>query len=115
MLEAVIDGGIELVLPTVVLDELTRVLRDKLGFDEDHANRVLELLERLASHRPDPSKRIARVTGDRADDTVLACAVETAVDVLVTGDRKHLLPLGEHEGVRLLTPQALLAELHAAG
>jgi predicted nucleic acid-binding protein len=34
--------------------------------------------------------------------------------VLVTGDRKHLLPLGEYERVRILTPQAVLAELRAA-
>jgi Arc/MetJ-type ribon-helix-helix transcriptional regulator len=28
-------------------------------------------------------------------------------------DRRHLLPVGEHRGVRIMTPQALLAELHA--
>jgi hypothetical protein len=33
--------------------------------------------------------------------------------VLVTGDRRHLLPLGEHHGVRALTPQAALADLRA--
>jgi predicted nucleic acid-binding protein len=33
------------------------------------------------------------------------------VDVLVTGDRRHLLPLGEYCGVGILTPQAFLAEL----
>ncbi|MGI8749554.1 MAG: hypothetical protein ACR2J6_03245 [Thermoleophilaceae bacterium] len=32
-------------------------------------------------------------------------------DILVTGDRRHLLPLGKHHGVRIITPQTLLAEL----
>lgn len=35
------------------------------------------------------------------------------VEVLVSGDHKHLLPLGAHRGVPVLTPQALLAELRA--
>ena len=54
-----------------------------------------------------------RLTGDTDDDIVLACAVEATADVLVSGDRKHLLPVGTHRGVRVLTPQALLAELRA--
>jgi len=37
--------------------------------------------------------------------------VAAGVDVLVSGDRRHLLPVGEHQGIRILTPQALLAEL----
>jgi uncharacterized protein len=51
------------------------------------------------------------VTGDPADDLILACAIEAEVEVLASGDRKHLLPVGERGGVRILTPQALLAEL----
>lgn len=71
------------------------------------------LLVELATERLDVDPEPKVVTGDRADDTSLACAVSARVDVLVTGDHRHLLPLGEHEGVRLMTPQALLAELRA--
>ena len=31
--------------------------------------------------------------------------------MVVSGDRRHLLPIREHRGIRILTPQALLAEL----
>lgn len=111
MLEEAIDGRIELVLPSVVLDEVRRVTTAKLGFSASRARDACRLLERLASARPGPPKQVDPVTGDRDDDAILACAVEAGTDVLVTGDRKHLLPLGEHRGVRLLTPQALLAQL----
>jgi hypothetical protein len=37
------------------------------------------------------------------------------IDVLVSGDRPHLLPVGEHRGIRIITPQALLAELAGGG
>jgi hypothetical protein len=40
--------------------------------------------------------------------------VRAAVHVVASGDRRHLLPVGEHRGIRIITPQALLAELAAA-
>ena len=111
MLEEVIDGRIALVLPEFVLDELQRVLTKKLGFDDRQTRTACELFTRLAAERPGPPQRPDPVTNDPADDRILACAVEAQVDVLATGDRKHLLPIGEHRGVRVLTPQALLASL----
>jgi predicted nucleic acid-binding protein len=115
VLEEAIDRRIELVLPDFVLDELERVLTTKLGFDNDRASDTRRLLERLTSTRPGQPKQVDAVTGDPDDDIVLACAIESQTDVLVTGDRKHLLPLQAHRAVRLLTPQALLAELRAIG
>jgi predicted nucleic acid-binding protein len=55
------------------------------------------------------------MTEDAADNSILACALEAKADIVATGDRKHLLPLGEHRGVRLLTPQAALAALRTGG
>lgn len=115
LLEEAIDGRIDLVLPDLVLDELQRVLTEKLAFGEERSRAARELLARLATDRPAPPGRADAITGDPADDAILACALEARVDVLATGDRKHLLPLGEHRGVRLLTSQALLAELRAPG
>lgn len=51
------------------------------------------------------------MTGEPADDLILACAIAAEVEILVSGDRKHLLPVGKRGGVRILTPQVLLAEL----
>ena len=54
------------------------------------------------------------MTGDPDDDLILACAIEAGVDAVVSGDRRHLLPVKEHQGVRVIAPQALLAELRQA-
>jgi len=113
LLEEAIDGHIELLVPELVLDELERALTAKLGFREERVHAARELVTQLATERPAPPQRAARITGDPADDAILACAVEAGADVLATGDRKHLLPIGEHRGVRVLTPQAVLAELLA--
>jgi uncharacterized protein len=112
VIEAAIDGRIQLVLADPVLDELARVLAVKLGFERSRVQEIDKFLTRLADERiTTPTHPPEAVTGDRDDDVVLACAIAARVEVLVSGDRRHLLPVGEHHGVRLITPQALLAEL----
>jgi uncharacterized protein len=112
VIEAAIDGRIEFVLAEPVLDELERVLTTKLGFEQGQAGEVKAFLIELARELvAAPSRSPEPVTGDRDDDVILACAVAAGADVLVSGDRRHLLPVGKHRGVRIVAPQALLAEL----
>ncbi|MBS1678026.1 MAG: putative toxin-antitoxin system toxin component, PIN family [Actinobacteria bacterium] len=112
ILEETINGRIELVLPRPVIVELERILTGKLGFEEDRWQATEQLLVNLAAELVDaPAGRPEAISGDPDDDLILACVVEAEVEVLVSGDRRHLLPLGEHRGVRIVTPQALLAEL----
>ncbi len=110
VLEAARLGAITLVVPELAIEELIRVLTGKLGADGQRVRGYVEALRALATIARIPDHSEA-VSGDRADDAILACAVAERADVLVTGDRRHLLPLGEHGGVLILTPQALLAEL----
>jgi predicted nucleic acid-binding protein len=51
------------------------------------------------------------VSPDPDDDFILACAKEEKVSYLVTGDVKHLLALGEYEGIQIVTPAQFLDEL----
>ncbi len=92
--------------------ELERILIGKLGFKPERWRAAEELLGDLSVELiPAPVSRPEAMTGDPDDDLILACAVQAEVDVLVSGDRRHLLPLRKHRGVRVMTPQALLAEL----
>jgi putative PIN family toxin of toxin-antitoxin system len=50
------------------------------------------------------------ISADPKDNHVLACAVQTGADVIVTGDR-HLLNLERYRDILLLTPAAFLADL----
>jgi uncharacterized protein len=112
VIDAAIDGRVELVLADPVLDELARVLSVKLGFEPTRVREIDAFLTDLAHERvATPASLPEAITGDPDDDVVLACAVAAEVEVLVSGDRRHMLPVGEHRGVRILTPQALLAEL----
>jgi len=104
-----------LVLAEPVVEELQRILVSKLSFEPDRYREIESLLGDVAAESiAAPEGKSAPITGDPDDDLILACAVAAQVDALVSGDRKHLLPLGAHEGVRVVTPQALLAELRSS-
>jgi len=107
-----IEGHIELVLADPVLDELERVLTAKLGFAVERVRDIALLLNELASVRVSaPITTPEPITGDPDDDLILACVVDAGAQIVVSGDRRHLLPVGEHRSVQIVTPQALLSEL----
>jgi putative PIN family toxin of toxin-antitoxin system len=112
VVEASIDSRIELVPADPVLDELERVLTVKLGFEPERVREIRALLLDIAVARVDaPTQEVEAITGDPDDDVVLACGVNAGVNIIVSGDRRHMLPVREHRGIRIISPQALLAEL----
>ena len=75
-----------------------------------HSVQALTTL-RNASTVIDPQRLPEVIEGDHADNRILECAVEAFTDYLVTGDRRHLLPLGEHQGARILNAPRFLSAL----
>lgn len=112
IIEETVDGNLDLVLLEPAMVELVRILSEKLSFNIERLKEVQALLSEIAvDSQRTPSREPEALTGDPDDDLILACAVEARVEVLVSGDRKHLIPVGEYHGVRILTPQTFLAEL----
>jgi predicted nucleic acid-binding protein len=94
------------------MHELERVLTLKLGFEPKRLHDVTALLIDISVARVDaPAQPVEAITGDPDDDVVLACGVSAGVQIIVSGDRRHMLPVREHRGIRIVSPQALLAEL----
>jgi len=83
----------------------------KLRFRPGRWQEAEALLRELATDVTEVPETVEAVSGDPADDLVLASALAAGAEVLATGERRHLLPLGTHRGLRILTPQAPLAEL----
>ncbi|MBI4403343.1 MAG: putative toxin-antitoxin system toxin component, PIN family [Deltaproteobacteria bacterium] len=61
---------------------------------------VLEVIEIIV-----PQDVIKAVRSCDADNRVLECAVEGACKVIVTGDRQHLLSLGQYRGIEIVQPR----------
>lgn len=55
-----------------------------------------------------PNERVAGATPDPDDELVLECALAADADYLVSGDKRHLLPLVRIRGVRIVDPATFL-------
>lgn len=51
------------------------------------------------------------VDADPDDDHVIAAAVAARAALIVTGDRKHLLPIGSHRGIAIIEPAEALRRI----
>lgn len=91
-----------------ILEELAEKLSQKLKFSEEQIDVILGSL--LASFE------VVTITGtmqnlqpDPKDDKILECAVVGNASHVVTGDKRHLLPLKDFRGIKIVTPAELLA------
>jgi putative PIN family toxin of toxin-antitoxin system len=87
-----------------ILTELSRVLGPKLGLAAERVTAVHGLVVR-SSQIVYPSRRLRIVHEDDADNRILECAEEAKADFVVTGDRKHLLPLGRYGCTAIVSPR----------
>ncbi len=100
----------DLFLSPFLLREVSGVLSQKFGWE---SGRVAEALRMLAEAATviDPQQSLEVVEGNHADNRILECALAASADFLVTGDRRHLLPLGEHRGTTILNAPQFLSRL----
>ena len=105
------DRTFEVVLSVSILIELRRCLeypklRKFIRLTDEEIDRWLLALE-LTADMVTPSREVRAISDDPDDDHLLAAALEGRTALLVTGDR-HVLALGEYEGIRIVAPAAFL-------
>ena len=100
-------GLIELYHSPAIERELQRTLRDKFRWT-DHQVRDALLEVRAVSHRLLPAVRLTGIVRDDSDHRILECAVAAHVDYLITGDKRHLLPLKHFRGISIISPRGFL-------
>ena len=110
VLELVLRGRFEFYLSRFILEEVSGVLTRKFGWYEEHAAQAILVIENAATGI-EPPHLPEVVEGGHADNRVLECAVAASADYLVTGDRRHLLPIGEHQGTRIVNTPRFLSGL----
>ena len=111
VLELALRGRFRLFLSWFILGEVSGVLTRKFGWDQEGALRAVSALQNAATIVEPP--RLAEVIeGGHADNRVLECVATANADYLVTGDRRHILPLGEHRGARIVNAPRFLSMLN---
>ena len=110
VLELALRGRFELCLSPFILEEAAGVLARKFDWAEERSSQALLLMGNAATVIQ-PQRLPEVIDGDHADNRILECAVAASADYLVTGDRRHLLPLEEHRGTRIVNAPRFLSAL----
>lgn len=117
LLQAAIDGEVELFSSAVLLDELAHTLgylkftKRIESFGTSIAALVAQYTALVSLVAPASVPRV--VANDADDDHVIAAAVAARAELIVTGDRKHLLPIGTHQGIAIVTAREVVDRLEA--
>jgi uncharacterized protein len=105
IIDAAMQGRIQLATSTVLIDELATVIARrkfsrKIAEQGVSAGALLERYAKLAELIT-PAQIRRTVPGDADDDHVLACALAAHADWIVSGDA-HLLNLKHFHGMRII-------------
>ena len=105
-------GELELVTSAAQLCELTNVLaRPRLQefLDADEASVIVQNIGTRALIL-DELPRVD-MSPDPKDNPILAAAISGRIDLIVSGDKKHMLALGEVEGIPIVTAREALEQI----
>jgi uncharacterized protein len=111
LIDYLLAGSAQLVLPEELVDEILLVIRTKPYFhqritEQDARGAIADLLADAVV--PPRLSDIPGIVRDPKDDYLLAHAILERVDFLVTGDRDLLALDGEIERLRIITAAAFL-------
>ncbi len=103
ILELFIKGNIEVFISPFILSEIERILRERFEWSEGNIRSVLNQIKRqtILVH---PKLKVTVIKWKDDDNRILECAIEGKVQYLISGDRKHLLPLKEYQGTKIISP-----------
>ena len=107
VLELFIKGEIEVYISPFILRELERILREKFDWNETTIKKVLNKIKQKAIIVR-PKTKISIIKTKKDDNRILECALEGKVKYLISGDERHLLPLKNFRGIKILPPSEFL-------
>lgn len=103
ILELAEENVVEIITSPEILNELRNVLKEKFDFSPEMIRITVGIVKELSTV-VNPGFRLKVIQGKESDNRIIECAVEGAAQYIVSGDRRHLLPLKEYEGVKILSP-----------
>jgi len=107
VLDLIWRGDIEACISSFILKELEETLKKDFGWDRDQVKYTIEKIK-AKTILIQPKNRVSVIKENDADNRSLECAIEGEVQYLISGDRKHLLPLKEYRGIKILSPAEFL-------
>ncbi|MBI5195462.1 MAG: putative toxin-antitoxin system toxin component, PIN family [Nitrospirae bacterium] len=107
ILKLVSQGLFDIVVSKEILSKIRSVLREKFHWMDKQAAEAIRYIRGIAII-VNPEITLSIVNEDPADNKIIECAVASNASYIITGDRNHLLPIKEYEGVKILSPAEFL-------
>ena len=101
------NGKIEIAISLPIINEIGRVLHNKLLLENNAVKDILREIMQFTSF-VEPSVSVNIIKEKRADNRIIECALEAGAGFIVSGDRKHLLPLKKYKGIKIMSPADFL-------
>lgn len=98
---------IKLLISPFIFNEIAQVLQKRFNWDEEKIMDALSAIEEVATVI-EPKTKLSIIKQKDSDNRILECAVSGHADYIVSGDTKHILPLGEYRGIKILRPAVFL-------
>lgn len=89
-----------------IIEEVSRIWREKFGWQDSRIEDAVHLL-RTYGTVIDPPRQSSEARLSADDNRVLDCAIDGAVEYLVTGDR-GIRSLGQFQGISIVNPAEFL-------
>lgn len=102
-----LEDKLNLVLSEFILAEMEGVLQKKLRFTRAETLAARKSIESI-TEMVKPRHAVDIIQADESDNRILECALSGKAHVIVTGDKKHLLPVKEFKGIKILSPVEFL-------
>lgn len=110
-LELARSRKIELFVSREILVELADKLRSKFFWEEEDIRDVIEGIMVFAT-LVSPREKVTIIHDDISDNIILACAKEAKAQIIISGDKKHLLSLEKFEKIPIIPAKTFLDQFY---
>lgn len=110
ILNLIWEGEIENCISPFILQEIEKVLEKSFDWDKITIKKVLKKIKEK-SKVVYPKTKISIIKEKKDDNCILECAIAAEVQYLISGDKKHILPLKKYKEIKILSPAEFLQTL----
>ena len=89
-----------------ILNEVEEVLKKKLSWPNKETRRTIKWLKNF-SRLVNPKTKI-NIIDYQPDNEIIACAIQGKANIIVTGDKKHLLKLKQYQNISIISADEFL-------
>lgn len=101
---------IEVFISPFIFDEIERVLEEDFGWEKKQIEKTIKMIKSRAVE-VQPKTEVTIIKEKEDDNRIIECAVEGKVQYIITGDKRHLLPIKEYRRIKILSPAEFLRSL----